>query len=282
MNSQEALKSGLYLVATPIGNMRDITLRAIDVLAGADVILCEDTRVSGKLLKAYDIQTKLIAYHDHSSDALRAQIIGRLQDGEAIALISDAGMPLISDPGYKLVKLARDNDLYVTSVPGANAALAALQLSGLPSHKFTFMGFAPTKKMARRALFDECRDVPATLIFYEGASRILKMLDDIHDVLGDRPIAIARELTKLYEEIVNGSAEEVRAYFEGEGTVKGEFVVMISPGEGQSYDEDAVTALLVDALKTQKVKQASSDVSQKTGWKKSDVYSLALSLKNDQ
>lgn len=279
MNSQKNLKAGLYLVATPIGNMGDITLRALDVLRGVDMVLCEDTRTSGKLLKAHEIDTRMMAYHDHSSDAAREQIVARLKGGETLALISDAGMPLISDPGYKLVQACRDNDIYLTSIPGANAALMGLQLSGLPSDKFTFLGFAPNKQVGRRALLDAWKASPATLIFYEGASRVLKMLGDIDHVMGDRHVSVARELTKMYEETVSGTATEIARHFEAKGATKGEFVIMIAPQDKIVYSEEEVCALLQDALKTQKVKAAAAQVSAQTGWKKSDVYNLALTLK---
>lgn len=267
-------------MATPIGNLRDITLRALDVLAGVDMILCEDTRTSGKLLKAHEIETRMMPYHDHSSDAARDKIIEKLKNGETLALISDAGMPLISDPGYKLVQACRAHDIYVSSAPGANAALMGLQLSGLPSDKFVFLGFSPNKQAGRRGLFEAWKSTPATLVFYEGASRVLKMLDDASHVFGDRPMAVARELTKMYEETVSGTAAEIKAHFEAKGSVKGEFVVMVAPPEQAAFEEADVLALLMVALKTQKVKAAARDVAGQTGWRASDVYDLALTLKD--
>jgi len=275
------LKSGLYLVATPIGNLRDITLRALDILGAADIILCEDTRTSGKLLRAHNIKTPTMPYHDHSADAAREKILDKLRAGQVVVLISDAGMPLISDPGYKLVRACIDESIAVTSAPGASAALMALQLSGLPSDKFTFLGFAPHKQAGRQKLLREWKDVPSTLIIYEGASRALKMLADIDAVMGGRPVAMLRELTKIYEENVSGSAAEILVHYEEKGPPKGEVVIVISPPAIKAASEDDVLAMLRAALKTQSVKQASVSVAAQSGWRKSDLYDLALKIKDE-
>lgn len=275
------LKSGLYLVATPIGNLRDITLRALDTLAGADVIYCEDTRVSGKLLKAYDIKSSLKIYNDHSDDRVREAIIHAIKAGQAIALVSDAGMPLISDPGYKVVQDCIAQGISVTSLPGASASLMAMQLSGLPSDAFSFLGFLPSKTKARQNALSEWSNTRGSLITYESGARLLATLKDIQTVLGERPICVARELTKLYEECRHGSASELIASYEDSPKPKGEIVIVIGEGAQAEFTEADIDALLQDALKTMRVKQASESVAIQTGHSKSELYDRAVALKND-
>src|SRR5499427_4131194 len=195
------LPAGLYLVATPIGNLRDITVRALEVLAAADLIACEDTRVTRKLLDRYGIATPLTPYHEHNAAEVRPKLIARLADGAAMALVSDAGTPLVSDPGYKLVREARTAGASVTALPGASAALAALTLSGLPTDRFLFEGFLPAKEGARRARINELKRIPATLVLFESGARLAAALADLAAELGPRQAAICRELTKLYEEV---------------------------------------------------------------------------------
>ena len=203
--SDAPLAAGLYLVATPIGNLRDITLRALDVLAGCDVLLAEDTRVSGKLLAAYAISKRLQRYDEHVADRETPRILERLEAGERIALVSDAGTPMVSDPGLRLAQAAIAAGHPVFPIPGASAALAALTLAGLPTDRFLFAGFPPTKTAARKTFFEDLANVRATLIFYEGASRVADSLADMAAVFGPRPGAVARELTKLYETIRRGT-----------------------------------------------------------------------------
>ncbi len=274
-----SLPSGLYLVATPIGNLRDITLRAMDVLASADLILCEDTRVTGKLLKVYGIDKKMWSYNDHSASKQRGQILEKLTGGGSIALVSDAGMPLISDPGYKLVRDCLDLGVFVTTLPGANAPLAALQLSGLPSDKFSFLGFMPSKSEARKNLMKDWADVPGTLVAFESGPRLTGSLQDMLSVWGDRPAAVVRELTKLYEESRRGTLLSLLRFYEEEGRPKGEIVIVVGAAAAQDYSEDDLKALLDKALETMGMKEASACVASDTGESKKRLYELALSVK---
>lgn len=220
------LQPGLYLVATPIGNLADITLRALAVLQGCDVIACEDTRHSQKLLQHYGIHKKTISYHEHNEQARAGDIVARIQSGARIALISDAGLPLLNDPGYRVVQAALAAEIYITSIPGANAALTALQLSGLPPHPFLFVGFLPPKTHGRQKLFERYKDFEGTLIAYESPHRLAASLQDALAVLGDRRAAIARELTKLHEETRRGLLSELKTYYVSK-EVKGEIVLLI-------------------------------------------------------
>lgn len=273
-----ALKPGLYIVSGPIGNMGDVTLRALDTLACVSGVLCEDTRVSGKLLSRYGIRAKLDVYNDHSDEKKRRIIIERIKGGEALALLSDAGTPLISDPGYRLVKEIRDAGLYVTSVPGASAPLTALQLSGLPTDRFSFIGFLPPKSAARRALLDEWKDIPGTLVAFETAPRLLKSLEDIRDVLGGRSVAVARELTKMFEEVRCSDPQELIAYYNEQGLPKGEIVLVIAPPERKVLPDEALETLLTEALATMGTKDAAAHVSQQTGAPRKMLYDMALEL----
>src|SRR6185437_4680978 len=212
-----ALAPGLHVVATPIGNLGDITLRALWVLRGADRILCEDTRVTARLLSRYGIVATLEPYHDHNADRVRPAILGRLRRGEKLALVSDAGTPLVSDPGYRLVRDVLAEGLTVTTAPGPSAAIAALTLSGLPPDCFLFAGFLPPRQAARRAALAEWRGLAATLIFYEGPSRVAAALADMADILGDREAAVARELTKLHEETRRGRLATLAVHYREAG-----------------------------------------------------------------
>ena len=277
--SSRELKPGLYLVATPIGNLGDLTFRARDVLAAADVIACEDSRITRRLADAYGIQAPLISYHEHNAERMRPKIIERVKCGEAVALVSDAGTPLISDPGYKLVTAFIEAGLKVTTLPGASAALSALLLSGLPSDRFFFHGFLPSKSAARRTALAELARIPASLVFYESPRRLAAMLSDAQAVLGERPAAVARELTKMFEETRRGSLSELIRYYSENGAPKGEAVVIIG---GRHATEDNreidLDRLLEDALATQTLRDAVAAVVQATGLPKREVYSRALSL----
>jgi len=275
------LKSGLYLVATPIGNLRDITLRAIDTLSAADVIACEDTRVSGKLFQALGFKAKLIAYHDHNADSQRPYILGLIAEGKAVALISDAGMPLISDPGYKLVRDCLDKGVYVTSLPGANSPLMALQLSGLPSDNFSFLGFLPSKTKARRDVLEIWKNVPTTLVVFESAARLEDSCTDILAVLGDRPMTLTRELTKKFEDIWPMTVSGILERLKKDGAPKGEIVLVIARGEEVAGEID-VDAMLKSALSTMTMKEAVSAIVEATGLPKKQIYNAALALKNDE
>ena len=272
------LRAGLYLVATPIGNMGDISLRALNTLAGVDGVLCEDTRVSGKLLKYYGIEKPLSVYNDHSDENVRQKIAARIESGERLALISDAGMPLISDPGYKLVGDLQAAGLNVTSVPGANAPLAALQLSGMPSDAFSFIGFLPAKSGARQNVLKEWADVPGTLIAFETAPRLAAALADIEKILGSRRVAVVREITKMYEEARCDMSDALIAHYEEKGAPKGEIVLVIEPAAARIYSDEEIEKMLEDSLQSMGTKKAAEAVAEKTGRAKKDLYDLALKV----
>lgn len=269
---------GLWIVATPIGNLGDMTQRACDVLAAADVIACEDTRHTGRLLKAMNLDTKMISYHDHSAPGDRARIIQRLEDGETVALVSDAGTPMISDPGYKLVREVIEAGHAVTCAPGASSPLAALVLSGLPTDRFLFAGYLPAKETARRSTLDELSSIRATLVFLESTRRLAASLADMADRLGDRPAAIARELTKRHEEVRRGSLEELAAAYRDAPPPKGEAVVVIGPPVDAPVDDASLDRLLADALATMTVRDAAAEVAASTGRRKREVYNRALEI----
>ncbi len=275
-----SLKSGLYLVATPIGNLRDITLRAIDTLAAVDVVACEDTRVSGKLFQALGFKQKLIPYHDHNADTQRPIVLNLIAEGRSVALISDAGMPLISDPGYKLVRDCLDKNVYVTSLPGANSPLMALQLSGLPSDSFTFLGFLPSKSKARRDALEKWKNAETTLIIFESASRLEESCADILAVMGDRPMTLTRELTKKFEAIWPLAVSGILARVQKDGAPKGEIVLVIGRNEGQQEEFD-VDKMLRSALTNMSMKEAVSAIVEATGLPKKQVYNAALEIKNN-
>jgi 16S rRNA (cytidine1402-2'-O)-methyltransferase len=270
---------GLAIVATPIGNMLDITLRALATLRAADVIACEDTRVAQKLLARHGIERSLLAYHDHNAERMRPLLLDRLRRGELVALVSDAGTPLISDPGFKLVRAALAEGLPVTTLPGASAPLAALVLSGLPSDRFLFAGFLPPKTSARRRALAELAAVPATLVFFESASRLGAALADMAAVLGSRPAAVARELTKLFEEVRRGDLAGLAAHYHGAGKPRGELVVVVGPAaEATDPPGAALDEQLKAALAQMSVRDASEAVAAATGRKRRDVYQRALLL----
>lgn len=271
-----SLPPGLYIVATPIGNLGDISLRAKDVLSAASLIACEDTRVTGKLLKLLGLSGRMARHDDHASDADRARIVEAAL-AAPVALVSDAGMPLISDPGYRLVRAARDAGVAVTVIPGANAPLTALALSGLPSDRFLFAGFLPPKENARAATLAELAPVRATLIFFETAPRLAKSLAAIADIMPGREVAVARELTKLHEECRTGSAEDLLAHYT-QHPPRGEIVLMIGPpGEEQTGEFDA-DALLLAALADAKPSQAAGQVAKATGLDRRTLYARAMEL----
>ena len=274
------LEPALYLVATPIGNLRDITLRALETLESADLILCEDTRVSGKLLKAHGIKTPMQPYHDHSDKTQRKKIIQMLVDRKAIALISDAGTPMVSDPGYKLVRDALDLGLRVIPVPGANAPMAALQLSGLPSDCFSFLGFLPNKVKARKDVFHSWKSVHTTLIFFERASRLQASLSDLLDVMGDRPVAVVREITKMYEESRRSPVSTMIKFYEHNGPPKGEIVVVVGPPEVSGMSDDDILRELTVLLKTESLKDASKIMAERSGKAKKEIYDMGLTIMN--
>jgi 16S rRNA (cytidine1402-2'-O)-methyltransferase len=274
----QSLSPALYVVATPIGNLRDITLRALDVLSGADLILAEDTRQTQKLLSAYDIHTSLSAYHDHNAAERIPKVLAKLAGGASIALVSDAGTPLVSDPGFKLVREAVKAGIEIIPLPGASAPLAALVKSGLPSDAFLFAGFLPPKSAARKTALAAHKAVKATLIFFETGPRIAAMLTDAREVYGDREAVLARELTKQYEQARRGTLSELIASVKDDKP-RGEIVVLIAPPNIEPrWDETAVTKALADQIPELGMKRASAAVAEMSGWAKRDVYQLALSL----
>jgi len=277
------VEPGLHIVSTPIGNLRDITLRAIDTLQAVDEVLAEDTRTARKLFDAYAIKTKLTAYHDHNGAARRPELLSRLQDGARLALISDAGTPLVSDPGWKRVHDASALGIAIMPVPGASAMLAGLVKSGLPSDRFMFAGFLPPKKGARQKMLDELASVPATLIFYESGPRLIACLADMRDHLGaERMASVTRELTKLFEEARGGTLAELADHYETAGKPKGEIVVLVGPPDpDEAPDEEVLKAALLTALETQSTKQAANEVAERYNLAKRDVYQLALDLKKN-
>ena len=273
----DPLLPGLYIVATPIGNLGDITLRAVDILKRCDGVACEDTRVTGKLLKHLGISKPLWRYDDHSEQRDRARLVASMRE-RAVALVSDAGTPLISDPGFRLINDCRAEGIPITSLPGACAAIVGMTLSGLPNDRFMFAGFLPVKDKARREMLEELASIDATLIFYETGPRLLKSLAAIGAVLPDREIAVARELTKLHEECRRGLSHGLIAYYEAHPP-KGEIVLMIGPpGEEHASADDADT-LLRDALATMKTSQAAAAVAKATGLDRKMLYARALELK---
>ncbi len=276
--SPAPLSPGLYVVATPIGNLRDITLRALDVLAGADLVLAEDTRVTGKLLAAFSLSKKLERYDEHAAQRARPKVLAALARGQRVALVSDAGTPLISDPGFRLVREAIEQGSAVIPIPGASAAITALCVAGLPTDRFLFAGFPPHKTAGRRTLFAELVGARATLVFYEGASRLGACLADMAAVFGPREAVVARELTKLYETVTRGPLD-VLAADPSLAAPKGEVVILVSPGvEAQATAADA-DAALVEALTRMGPAEAASQVAAALGLPRRDLYRRALDLK---
>ena len=278
--SNETPLAGLYLVATPIGNLRDIGLRALDVLANVDAIACEDTRVTAKLLSAHRIATRLIAYHEHNAARARPQILARLARGEAVALVSDAGTPLISDPGYKLVQAAREAQFSVTAVPGASAVLTALTLSGLPTDRFYFGGFVPSKAGQRQRFYASMAAIPSSLVLFETAGRLVASLADAAAGLGSRPAAVTRELTKRFEQVHTGTLPDLATHYRQAGPPKGEIVLVIGPPDADAdpASDEALDALLREALAHNSLRDAVDLATAETGRQRRDVYRRALAI----
>jgi 16S rRNA (cytidine1402-2'-O)-methyltransferase len=274
------LVPGLYLVATPIGNLRDITLRALDILGGADLILCEDTRVGGKLLAAHGLKGRLERYDEHAAERTRPRALKLLAEGGKLALISDAGTPLVSDPGYRLVREAVDQGSAVFPVPGPSAALAALTVSGLPTDRFLFAGFPPPRAAGRAALFAELAPVRATLIFYEGGPRLRASLGDMARVFGPRQAAVARELTKLHETVIRGPLADLAADPRLDAP-RGEIVVLVGPGAEPLASAEETDAALAEAVTRVGPARAASEVARALGLSRRDLYARALSLRKD-
>lgn len=278
----ETLAPGLYIVATPIGNLGDVTLRALSTLAAADTVLCEDTRITARLFERFAIRTPLAPYHEHNAAKVRPGILAKLKEGQRIALVSDAGMPLVSDPGYRLVREAIAQGSAVTACPGPSAVLTGLALSGLPSDRFAFLGFVPQKSGERRKLLQEMAPLRATLIFFDSPHRICDTLADIVQILPGREVAVARELTKLYEEMLRGPAAEVAATLAGRPAIKGEITLLIGPAADQAAAiSDAELAAEIAVVLTQlPASRAAVEIARRHGLSKKEVYDRILALKS--
>ena len=274
----KALAPGLYLVATPIGNLRDITLRALDVLGSADVVLAEDTRVTGKLLKAHGISAKLDRYDEHSAQRVRPKILTALAGGARVALVSDAGTPLVSDPGYRLVSEAVAQGLSVFPIPGASAVMASLVVAALPTDRFLFAGFPPPRQAARRTFLEALATVPATLVFFEGGSRLASSLSDMARCLGPRKAAVARELTKLHETVVRGTLDELAAD-PRLATPKGEIVVIVDRGERSAVSAEEADTAIAEALTRLGPGAAAAEVAKTLNLPRRELYARALALR---
>src|ERR1700756_2884895 len=276
------LEPGLYLVATPIGNLADITLRALETLAGVDVIACEDTRITRRLTERYAIAAELTPYHEHNAAVARPKLLQRLAQGEAVALVSDGGTPLISDPGFKLVREACAAGYAVTALPGPSSVLAALTVAGLPTDRFYFAGFLPPKQAARRTRLAELARIDATLVLFESGSRVQETVADLASLMASREAAICRELTKLHEEILRSSLAELAGRADQLET-RGEFVLVIGPpdADAQVMSADSLDELLRNALKHSSLKDAVAQAVEISGRPRREVYARALELAKD-
>ncbi|HWX90424.1 MAG TPA: 16S rRNA (cytidine(1402)-2'-O)-methyltransferase [Rhizomicrobium sp.] len=274
------MAAGLYILATPIGNARDISLRALETLKSCDVIAAEDTRVTSKLLSIHGVSKPLIAYNDHNAPQMRPKILARLAQGELVALVSDAGTPLVSDPGYKLVREAIAAGVHIVALPGPSAVLAGLTLSGLPSDRFLFAGFLPSRSGERKSALEELKGIGATLIFFESAQRLAESLAAMAEVLGDRSAAMTRELTKLHEEVRRGSLAELAAHYEKAGAPKGEVTLLVGPPPEAAPDIARIDAALKAALAFMPVKAAADLIAGLTGAPRKQIYARALELKD--
>jgi 16S rRNA (cytidine1402-2'-O)-methyltransferase len=277
-----ALAPGLHVVATPIGNLRDITLRALETLAAADLIACEDTRITRKLINHYGITTPLTPYHEHNATQARPRILARLTAGAAVALVSDAGTPLISDPGFKLARDAGAAGHAVTALPGASAVLAALAVSGLPTDRFMFEGFLPGRETQRRKRIEEIKSIAATLVLFETGPRIAAALADLAAALGPRAATICRELTKLYEEVRRGDLTSLAGDYAASEEPRGEIVIVIAPPGAPVSDAADLDTLLRQALGRVSVKEAVGEIAAVTGRPRREVYQRALALAQDR
>jgi 16S rRNA (cytidine1402-2'-O)-methyltransferase len=275
---EHELAPGLHLVATPIGNLGDMTLRGLWVLRNVDRILCEDTRVTARLLSRFGIATPLDPYHDHNADRVRPAVLEALRRGEKVALVSDAGTPLVSDPGFKLVRAALAEELPVTAAPGPSAALTALILSGLPPDVFLFAGFLPPRSSARRRALQQWTSLAATLVFFEGPSRLAASLADMAEALGPRDAAVARELTKRYEEIRRGRLSELAAHYQAAGPPRGEAVIVVGPPEPAAPADADIEARLGQLLEAHSLRDAVARLASETGLARRALYDRALAL----
>ncbi len=282
LTRSSALAPGLYVTATPIGNLKDITFRAVEALKGADYILCEDTRQTAKLCAAYSIRTTRRAYHDHNGAAVRPGVIEDLKNGAKICLVSDAGTPLISDPGYKLVAEARAAGVAVYPLPGASAAIAGLSVAGLPTDQFFFAGFPPAKTTARVSFLSDLRHIKATLVFYESGGRLAAFLRESAAVMPSRQAVVMRELTKRFEEYRAGDSAELAAHYDEGGETRGEFVVFLSPPAEADAGAVDLDAFLEDALHVMSVREAAASAADALNVPKKEAYQKALSMQKQK
>ncbi|WP_159586981.1 16S rRNA (cytidine(1402)-2'-O)-methyltransferase [Chelativorans xinjiangense] len=274
------LQPALYLVATPIGNLSDITLRALETLAGADMLACEDTRVTRVLLQRYGIRRRMTAYHEHNEAEAAPRLIAAIEEGKSVALASDAGTPLVSDPGFRLVQAAQEKGLRVVPVPGPSAVLAALTASGLPTDSFLFAGFLPAKTRQRENRLEALAAAPATLVFFESPRRLAASLGAMEGVLGKRQAAVARELTKAFEEVRRGTLDALAAHYAEAGAPKGEVVVCVAPpGEAGPADAEETDRLLLALAAEMPAAKAAGEAARMTGGRKSELYQRLLELK---
>jgi 16S rRNA (cytidine1402-2'-O)-methyltransferase len=271
-------ESGLYVVATPIGNLADMSQRAVAILSSADIVAVEDSRVTGKLLHHLGLKKKMRRYNDHSSEGDRLALVAAARDG-VVALVSDAGTPLISDPGYKLVRSAREAGISVYTAPGPSAAIAALSICGLPTDRFLFSGFLPSKAKARGDALVAVAAIPATLVFYESGPRLGVTLAAMAEILGAREAAVARELTKKFEEVVTGTLPELAARY-AETEAKGEIVLIVGPPLEEALESGDVDAALLEALQNMPVSKAAGQIAKRFGLERSDVYARATEMKS--
>lgn len=277
-DSSQTYPPGLYIIATPIGNLGDITLRALEALKACDLIACEDTRVSAKLLSHFGIGKPTLSYNDHNGNERRPKLMEALASGQRVGLISDAGTPLISDPGYKLVREAIAQGHKVTTLPGASSVMGALCLAGLPTDRFFFAGFLPARSEAAKKEISTYITLDATLVFFESANRLIQTLG-LLQALGNREVAVVREITKLYEETRRGSIAELLAHYEQHGEPRGEVVLVVGPPQEAIVSDDELSAKLRLLLKDNGVKEAASILAEETGRPRKDLYTLALKLK---
>jgi 16S rRNA (cytidine1402-2'-O)-methyltransferase len=274
------MKAGLYITATPIGNLRDITLRALETLKEVDAVICEDTRVTEKLLSHYGLKKTLLVYNDHSSASDRQDIISRIEEGEALALVSDAGTPLISDPGYKLVRELQKKGLYITTLPGASSVVSALTISGLATDSFLFIGFLPQKEEGKRKEFKKYKNLDTTLVMFERGSRLNETLAVAREVFGDIECAITREISKLYEEVITDTLSNALAKISAK-ELKGEIVLLLSnkPDENNQISESDLNEKLTNLLYNNSVKDAANIASELYGISRKEAYEKLLKLK---
>lgn len=271
------MEPGLYIVSTPIGNIKDITLRAIETLQNSDFIACEDTRVSKKLMSVYKINSPMILYHEHNAPKVRHIIINKLKENKVISLISDAGTPLVSDPGYKLLKEAISNNLYVTVIPGVSSVISSITLSGLPTDRFMFIGFLPSKKNARKKYLEDLLYVDCSIVFFESSKRIIKSLNDIFDILGNRYIAVCRELTKKFEDVLRGNLSDILDNVNNLLLPKGEFTVVIEGFSGVTFTTEELDKAIINSMKEERYLKNTVDiVAKKFKISKRKVYQRAL------